>query len=115
MGFPGSRRIRRIFCVMKLFAKYYGEWNPRKGDFRWMSLASAGQYFNIPEQNTHRATDDSVFDQTCPGEDGRGIVDLEGILKYLRLIGLIVLLAVVCSACQSGEPDVVVVTSEDSS
>ena len=46
---------------MELFAQYYGEWNARYGKYRWKNLTFAGQYFKIPEQNTHRAKDDAIL------------------------------------------------------
>ena len=49
------------FCVMELFARYYGTPGPRLGQFKWHKLAYAGQYFKIPEQNSHRAKDDALL------------------------------------------------------
>lgn len=47
------------FCVMELFAQFYGEWDTRRNKFRWKNLATAGKYFNLAEQNRHRAEDDA--------------------------------------------------------
>jgi len=49
------------FCIMKLYAQYYGEWNRARGGYRWHSLDDAGRHFRIPLQNTHRARDDSLL------------------------------------------------------
>ena len=49
------------FCVMELFARYYGEVDPRWGSFRWKNLAFAGRYFQLPEPNSHRAKDDAFL------------------------------------------------------
>lgn len=49
------------FCIMKLFAQYYGDWNASRGDYRWKNLTFAGQYFKIPEPNSHRAKDDAIL------------------------------------------------------
>ena len=49
------------FCVMELFARYYGEMDPRRGSYRWKNLAFAGSYFRIPEPNAHRAKDDALL------------------------------------------------------
>jgi DNA polymerase III epsilon subunit-like protein len=49
------------FCIMKLYAQYYGEWNRSRGGYRWHSLEDAGRYCQIPLQNTHRAFDDSLL------------------------------------------------------
>ena len=49
------------FCVMELFAQYYGAKNPRYGTYKWHKLAEAGRYFNIPEPNSHRAQGDTLL------------------------------------------------------
>ena len=49
------------FCVMELFARFYGERDPRRGKYRWKNLAFAGRYFQIPEPNAHRAKDDALL------------------------------------------------------
>lgn len=47
------------FCLMKLFAQYYGEWNTWRQSYRWQSLETAGRYLHIPIPNSHRALDDT--------------------------------------------------------
>ncbi len=49
------------FCIMKLYAQYYGEWNSRTGSYRWHSLDLAGQQCRIPLPNSHRARDDTFL------------------------------------------------------
>lgn len=49
------------FCVMELFARYYGEWDRRWNKYRWKNLAFAGKYFDLPEPNSHRAADDALL------------------------------------------------------
>ncbi len=49
------------FCVMELFAQYYGDWNSRFKSFKWKSLQFAGKHFYIPEPNAHRAKDDALL------------------------------------------------------
>ena len=44
---------------MKLYAQFYGQWNPRHGNYRWQSLDQAGEQCGIPLQNSHRAKDDT--------------------------------------------------------
>ena len=46
------------FCVMKMYAQYYGELQER-GNFKWQSLKRAGQQCGIPLPNSHRAADDA--------------------------------------------------------
>jgi DNA polymerase-3 subunit epsilon len=48
-----------FFCIMKLYARYYGEWNRGRGSYRWHSLEMAGRHCKIPLPNTHRARDDT--------------------------------------------------------
>ncbi|MBT6356665.1 MAG: 3'-5' exonuclease [Chloroflexi bacterium] len=62
------------FCVMELFAQYFGEINPRFGSFKWKSLDFAGKYFELPEANSHRALPDTqltrlVLEKIAEGED----------------------------------------------
>jgi DNA polymerase III epsilon subunit-like protein len=52
-----------VFCIMKLYAQFYGMWNPRRGSFRWQSLDSAGRQCGIHLPNTHRAKDDALLTQ----------------------------------------------------
>ncbi|HKJ27793.1 MAG TPA: 3'-5' exonuclease [Anaerolineales bacterium] len=60
-GIPWSAPYAASFCVMELFAQYYGDWNSRRGSFRWKNLAFAGQFFSLPEPNSHRAKDDAYL------------------------------------------------------
>ena len=47
-----------FFCLMKLYARFYGDWDPRRGSFRWQSLEMAGRQCQISLPNAHRALDD---------------------------------------------------------
>lgn len=47
------------FCIMKLYAQFYGEPNRRYGGFRWQSLERAGLQCRLTLPNTHRAVDDA--------------------------------------------------------
>ncbi len=50
-----------FFCIMRLYAQYYGEWDRYKGSYRWQSLEAAGRQSKIPLPNTHRAKDDTLL------------------------------------------------------
>jgi DNA polymerase III epsilon subunit-like protein len=50
-----------FFCVMKIYAQFYGEWNARRGNYRWQSLDAAGRQCGIPLPNSHRAKDDALL------------------------------------------------------
>lgn len=50
-----------FFCIMKLYAQFYGEWNARRGNYRWQSLDTAGRKCGIPLPNSHRAKDDTLL------------------------------------------------------
>ena len=58
-GLPWTIHLDQAFCVMKLFAAYYGEWNPRYNGFKAHKLEFAGQLCGLTEQNTHHAVDDA--------------------------------------------------------
>jgi DNA polymerase-3 subunit epsilon len=51
----------QAFCVMKLYAQFHGEWNPRRADYRWQSLEAAGRQCGIPLPNSHRAKQDTLL------------------------------------------------------
>ncbi len=49
-----------FFCLMKLYARFYGEWNSRYRDYRWHSLEAAAQQCGIPlPPRVHRAREDA--------------------------------------------------------
>lgn len=48
-----------FFCIMKLYARFYGEWDSKRSSFRWQSLDAAGKQSGIPLPNSHRAVDDA--------------------------------------------------------
>ncbi|HPR34346.1 MAG TPA: 3'-5' exonuclease [Anaerolineaceae bacterium] len=58
-GLPMSIETNQAFCVMKLFAAFYGEWNPRNNGFKSQKLEFAGRFFAIPIPNSHDAIDDA--------------------------------------------------------
>ena len=49
------------FCIMKLYAQFYGQWNSRRGSYRWHSLDAASRHCRIPLPNSHRAKDDALL------------------------------------------------------
>jgi DNA polymerase-3 subunit epsilon len=50
-----------VFCIMKLYAQFYGDWNARRGNYRWQSLDNAGRQCGISLPNSHRAKDDTLL------------------------------------------------------
>ena len=50
-----------FFCVMKLYAQFYGERNPRTGGYRWQSLENAGRQCRLSQPNAHRSIADSLL------------------------------------------------------
>ena len=51
----------KTFDLLKLYAEYRGERDPRRGGYRYHSLASAGQQCGIALPNAHRATADTLL------------------------------------------------------
>lgn len=49
------------FCIMKLYAKFYGEWDIYRQNYRWQSLDKAQRHCKIPLVNSHRAKDDALL------------------------------------------------------
>jgi len=60
-GLPWQNGLFKSFCIMKLYAQFYGQWNGRYGSFRWQSLAEAGRQCRIPLPNAHRALADTLL------------------------------------------------------
>jgi DNA polymerase-3 subunit epsilon len=72
-GIPWEDPFEDDFCVMELFARFYGDWDPRRNKFRWQNLASAGRYFHLPEPNSHRAKDDALLTKLVLEKMAEGI------------------------------------------
>lgn len=51
----------KMFCAMKLYAQFRGEWNPRRGAYRYFSLEEAGQACHLSLPNAHRAVADTLL------------------------------------------------------
>ena len=51
----------RSFDLLKLYAEFRGERDPRRGGYRYHSLASAGKQCGIALPNAHRATADTLL------------------------------------------------------
>ncbi len=58
-GVPWTLDDKQAFCVMRLYAAWYGEWNARYNGFRSQKLASAGGFCGIDLPNSHHAVDDA--------------------------------------------------------
>ena len=54
---PWAREELRSFCIMQIYARYYGERG--YGSFRWQSLEKAGRQCQLNLPNNHRAADDA--------------------------------------------------------
>ena len=50
-----------FFCIMKLYAKYYGQWNSKHRNYRWQSLDNARHQCSLDLPNSHRAKDDTLL------------------------------------------------------
>lgn len=46
-------------CLMKLYARYRGEWNDKYGQYKWQSLESAAAQCGIRHDNAHNALADT--------------------------------------------------------
>lgn len=58
----GIKRERlTTFCVMKLYAQFRGDWDSRRGRYRWFRLEQAGADAGIMIPNSHRAADDTLL------------------------------------------------------
>lgn len=50
-----------FFDIMKLYAAYFGDWDPFHRSFRYQSLEMAGRQCGIKLPNAHRAVDDCLL------------------------------------------------------
>jgi DNA polymerase-3 subunit epsilon len=51
----------QTFCVMKLYAQFVGQWDPRRRSYKYHRLEDAGRESRIPLPNSHRAADDTLL------------------------------------------------------
>jgi DNA polymerase-3 subunit epsilon len=49
----------KFFCVMEMYAQFYGDWNAYYGSYRWQKLEDAGRQCEIALPNSHRALADA--------------------------------------------------------
>jgi len=47
------------FCLMKLYAQFYGQWNSRRRSYRWQSLENARAQCGLQTPNSHRSLEDT--------------------------------------------------------
>ncbi|HYQ37953.1 MAG TPA: 3'-5' exonuclease [Pseudomonas sp.] len=47
-----------IHCAMREYAKFHGEWDERRGDWRWQKLGNAARQQGIAASGAHRALAD---------------------------------------------------------
>lgn len=52
---------QNFFDIMKLYARFYGDWDPVHRSFRYQSLELAGRQCKISLPNAHRAIDDCLL------------------------------------------------------
>lgn len=50
-----------FFDIMKLYARFHGDWDPFRRSFRYQSLDLAGRQCGIRLPNAHRAVDDCLL------------------------------------------------------
>lgn len=50
---------KRAFCVMKMYAAFYGDWHTKRNSYRFHKLEDAGHMSRIPLPNLHHAADDA--------------------------------------------------------
>ena len=58
---PWEVQQKDFFCIMQLYAQFYGMWDSSRRSFRWQSLENAGRQCRIQLPNTHRAKDDTAL------------------------------------------------------
>ena len=61
VGLPWRDEALESFCIMHLYAQFYGEWDIQRQSYRWQSLDKAQRYCGIPLFNSHRAHADALL------------------------------------------------------
>ena len=51
----------QFFCIMKLYAQFYGQWDNYHGNYKWHKLELAGQHCRLNVPNAHRAKADTLL------------------------------------------------------
>lgn len=57
---PWKDRINAV-DLLKLYAEYRGEWDPRRQSYRYQSLDAAGKQCGLPLPNAHRSAADCLL------------------------------------------------------
>lgn len=50
-----------LFCIMHLYAQFYGEWDRHRRSYRWQSLEKARRHCRLQLPNSHRARADTML------------------------------------------------------
>lgn len=58
-GMTPTRKTNPVFCAMKTYAEFKGEWNSYHNNYKWHRLTDACRSMGIPLQNAHRALGDA--------------------------------------------------------
>lgn len=56
---PWDLRDEDSFCIMRLYAQFYGEWDIHWRNFRFHRLEDVGRHCHIDIPNSHQALDDA--------------------------------------------------------
>ena len=59
-GLPWKENFQ-TFCVMKMYAQFAGQIDPRRRTYKFHKLENAGRDCGIPLPNSHRAADDTLL------------------------------------------------------
>lgn len=60
-GLPWRPPQASFFCIMRLYAQFYAQWDPRRRSYRWQSLDNARAQCGLNIPNSHRALDDTLL------------------------------------------------------
>lgn len=60
VGLPWKEKFQ-TFCIMKMYAQFAGQIDPRRRTYKYHKLENAGRACGIPLPNSHRASDDTLL------------------------------------------------------
>jgi len=60
-GLPWRLGDDKLWCVMRLYAAFAGQWSERRGDYRWHKLEVAAAQCGVAVATAHRARPDALL------------------------------------------------------
>jgi DNA polymerase-3 subunit epsilon len=60
-GIDWEPPYKDFYCIMKMYAQFYGDWNSYRRSYKWQGLDAARRQCDLALPNSHRAKDDTLL------------------------------------------------------